>query len=163
MKIVYTVNNGSISWVNKLVDETKYVLQANEMFGDLHKKPFPQGDNVIETWTQADQDIVDAAIAQRTLDSDVSANKVRKRLLNGQLAYNRFWNKIERKFNGGIFTTPQLVELDEIYEALSPLKEGRWQISIFRLNKIAPPLNIKLKNSLEEIKQKINDYITNNY
>lgn len=97
-------------------------------------------------------------------DSDSSSDTNINHKHNGTQLFDRIYATIQRNFDTGNLNASQAKGLMEnLFDSLSPLYYGQWRLTKIRYDALTPPNNAKLLTIFNNIKSKINNYITNNY
>lgn len=97
-------------------------------------------------------------------DSDASTQTNISHKDRGVQAFDRIYATIQRNFDTGNITGNQAKGLMEnLYDALEPMYKGQWRLAKIRCDALTPPSNAKLLTIFNNIKSKINNYITNNF
>ena len=151
---VYKIIDGVLKgWQKK---PNGYTLKENEIFGadDLKKPRFIDGE-IVETWTQADQDAQDEATAQQTVSELLDKFEA-----DGQQFLKTFRAYIRRQYDLDNLTTNQFKGIrNTLTPALQPLRYGDWDIAQDNVNAITPPTNAKLLSIYNKLKDRIDAYL----
>jgi len=140
----------------KLVRVEEITIEAHPVYTDFHQYKIYYN---IVALTQAEQN----AYTQQQEDNDASSTKLQQYKADGQVAFDRAYALIQRKFDNNVITANQAKTLaDGIYNALEPLYKGLWQLTKTRYDALTPPVNANLLQIFNTIKTGIDNYITNN-
>lgn len=133
MKTVYrVVSNVLKGWQDKPDD---YVLQVNEIIGPKVLKPFWNGTDIVESFTQADQDIIDDGLLDTTV-----AQLLAKFETDGQAFFKKVAVRTQRAYNDGDLNDNQLATAKTAIKIhLQPLKDGDWDVAKVNIEGVSRP------------------------
>ena len=105
-----------------------------------------------------------ADYAQQQEDSDQASQDTNKYKADGVVGFDRSYALIQRRFLDATITANQAKGIGQgLYPALEPLYKGQWQLVKINLAAETPPVNADLLVIFNIIKDKVDDYVTNNY
>ena len=155
--IVYKIKDSKIVSISR--QNANYELQPNEYSSDVwYLKPFFNGSNVVESITQ--QEIDERAENEAEITAE---NSVRERITDGETFFMNVATKVKRAYEAGNINATQYKTIrTSLKDVLLPLKIGDWDLAQDAINAITRP-NGAMGVLYDFLKNKIDDYVLNNY
>ena len=152
---VYRIKDSKI--IGIFTKEDTYELQKYEYSGNF-KKPYFNGSEIIETWTQQDED----NLTEYTKETEAN-DKLNKREADGLKYFRLLRNFIKRKYDDNVINETQFKTIRvNLSPALQPLKDGDFDIAQDNINAITRPSGA-LGVLYDRVKEDIDNYIIENY
>ena len=122
------------------------------------QKPTWNGSQIVEGWTQQDQDAKDEAQAEQ-----LALDIVQNRINDGEDFFNKVATKVKRAYDNGNITQAQFKNIrTSLKDVLLPLKLGDWDLAQDNINTVTRPSG-QLGALYDFIKNKIDQYVLDNY
>ena len=120
----------------------------------------------IETTTTIEREVVELSQAEKDAKADNNSDKTAETFVNihkdnGQEEARHIFMKLKRYYNEGNLTENQYKNIkDQLFDILIPLDYGQWDIAQTRILAITPPVNQRLLNVYNYVKNRIDTYVT---
>jgi hypothetical protein len=139
-------------------DEITYRIEDNTLKGWRGKSPFKKpewnGSEIVEGWTQADED------ARLDAEEELTVGQLLKKFEeDGIEFYERFRTLVRRRFTSGDINTVQYKAIrDNLGPVMRPLRYGDWDLAQDNINALPRPNGI-LGDVYDFVKNRVDSYV----